>query len=237
MALSDLDDNIDNLPKDQMIVNVCYTGQNASFATAVINLIGLDPAYTGLEARNLKFGMCSVSTDGSLPETDKWISAVAEDEFAESLEQTANTVDTVQEYPNPGTGATTLAGIIKANLDAAASGWNLKAADVFSAPDNYFVINYWPEDQYLNPGHVPGAYQFSPKSSLKTDGKLNLLPADETVVIYCYTGQTSAQVTAYLRLLGYDAKSLLYGVNGFAFNLCPGTKYHEPENDYSSIVE
>ena len=45
-----------------------------------------------------------------------------------------------------------------------------------------------------------------------------------------------------LRQLGghfkiYDAKSLLYGVNGFAFTVCPGTTYHEPENDYSSIIE
>ena len=31
---------------------------------------------------------------------------------------------------------------------------------------------------------------------------------------YCYTGQTSAVVTAYLRVLGYDAYSLTFGMNG-----------------------
>ena len=35
----------------------------------------------------------------------------------------------------------------------------------------------------------------------------------------------------------YDAKSLLYGVNGFAYTVCPGATYHAPEDDYSSIIE
>jgi len=84
---------------------------------------------------------------------------------------------------------------------------------------------------------IPSSYQFTPKASLSTTVDLDLLPTNETIVVYCYTGQTSAQVTAYLRMLGYDAKSLLYGFNGFAYESCPAAKYHEPENDYSSIIE
>ena len=238
MSLGDIGTQLPSMPKDQLIVNVCYSGQTASFATAVINLAGLDPDYAGLEARNLKFGMCSVTTDtGFIPGTDKWVSQVAEDEWVDALEQTENTATETYEFPEITTGETSLAGIIAAQAAAAASGWNIPAADVFASPDDYFVINYWPMDQYLNPGHVPGAYQFTPKASLATTADLNLLPTDKTIVVYCYTGQTSAQVTAYLRMLGYDAKSLLYGVNGFAFTVCPGTTYHEPENDYSSIIE
>jgi filamentous hemagglutinin family protein len=37
-------------------------------------------------------------------------------------------------------------------------------------------------------------------------------------VIYCYTGQTSAYLTGYLRVLGYDARSLLFGANGMIFD-------------------
>lgn len=157
--------------------------------------------------------------------------------FADSLEQTENTTSTTHEFPEINTGETSLAAIIAERAGDVASGWTIEAAEVFANADDFFIVNYWPEDQYLDPGHVPGAYQFTPKASLKTTADLNKLPTDETVVVYCYTGQTSAQVTAYLRMLGYDAKSLLYGVNGFAFEVCPGTTYHEPENDYSSIIE
>ncbi len=236
MALTDLDDNIDTLPTDQLIVNVCYTGQNASFATAVMNLVGQDPAYEGLEARNLKFGMCSITTDTNIvPKSNKWASAIEEDEF--TLDTTPASTDTENEFPDPATGETTIAGIVKANLDEAANGWSIDAASVYSSTGDYFIVNYWPAEEYADPGHIPGAYQFTPKSSLKSDESLNLLPTDETVVIYCYTGQTSAQVVAYLRLLGYDAKSLLFGVNGFAYNSMTKSKYSAPVDDYTSILE
>ena len=35
---------------------------------------------------------------------------------------------------------------------------------------------------------------------------------DKPVVVYCYTGQTSSQTTAILRLLGYEAYSLSGGM-------------------------
>ena len=48
---------------------------------------------------------------------------------------------------------------------------------------------------------------------------------DKPVVVYCYTGQTSAHMAAYLRVLGYDAKSLLFGMNGMSYDGMPGTKF------------
>jgi len=75
-----------------------------------------------------------------------------------------------------------------------------------------------------------------PKADLKSNAKLKYLPADKTIVMYCYTGQTFAQVTAYLQLLGYDVKSLLYGVNGFAYNALAAHKYKAPINNYSAII-
>ena len=41
---------------------------------------------------------------------------------------------------------------------------------------------------------------------------------DKPIVVYCYTGQTSGFVTAYLNVLGYDVKSLLFGTNGMIYN-------------------
>ena len=45
------------------------------------------------------------------------------------------------------------------------------------------------------------------------EGSIQTNNPAEDVVTYCYTGQTSAVVTAYLRVLGYEAFSLVYGMN------------------------
>ena len=86
--------------------------------------------------------------------------------------------------------------------------------------DNYFVVNYFGQADYEGtggagvPGHIPGAYQFTPYQSLGMDGLLANLPTDMPIVVYCWTGQHSSQVTAYLNMLGYDAYSLKFGSNG-----------------------
>jgi rhodanese-related sulfurtransferase len=54
---------------------------------------------------------------------------------------------------------------------------------------------------------------------------MKTLPTNQTIVVYCYTGQTSSFVAAYLRLLGYDAKSLSFGANAMIYDTMPGTKF------------
>ncbi len=70
---------------------------------------------------------------------------------------------------------------------------------------------------------------------------LQYLPTDKKIVIYCWTGQTSAQVAAYLRMLGYDAVSMYYGMNGCSFTALPVGKPRygapDPPDAYSSILE
>jgi rhodanese-related sulfurtransferase len=62
---------------------------------------------------------------------------------------------------------------------------------------------------YANPGHIPGAYNYEPASNpFTTPALLTTLPTNRPVVIYCFTGQTSSYLAGYLRMLGYDAKSL-----------------------------
>jgi hypothetical protein len=42
---------------------------------------------------------------------------------------------------------------------------------------------------------------------------LQTLPNDRPILIYSGDGQLSACMTAYLTVLGYDAKTLLFGAN------------------------
>jgi len=218
------------IPTDKTIVNVCYTGQTASYATCLLNLIGYD-------AQNLLFGMCGVDT--SLVNAKKWVSAIAEDEFAAAMVSDVTTATETYDFVSIETGQKDALGILKARAAAAIPmGWSVNAADVFASPDNYFVVNYWPMAEYQDPGHIPGAVCFEPTNAFKADQMLKYLPTgtDKTIVVYCYTGQTSAQVTAYLQVLGYNAKSLLYGFNGMAYNKLGKSKYTVPANDYSSII-
>jgi rhodanese-related sulfurtransferase len=90
--------------------------------------------------------------------------------------------------------------------------------------NSYYTMCYWPEDKYLNNGHLPGAVQYTPKKSLSRATYLNTLPVDRQSVIYCYSGQHSKFVAAYLRMLGYDAKSLAYGANGFIHQVMAETE-------------
>jgi rhodanese-related sulfurtransferase len=59
---------------------------------------------------------------------------------------------------------------------------------------------------------------------LSTD--LTTLPTDKTIVVYCYTGQTSAYVTSYLKTLGYDAKSLVFGANSMIHDVMAAAQNH-----------
>jgi len=217
------------IPKDRAIVNICYSGQGASRVTALLNMLGY-------QAQNLLFAYCSVDT--SITKADKWAGQIKTDEFPD-LETTTNTTTTTYDFPVLETGEETGEAIIKARFSEALSDWGVSAADVWANPNDYFIINYWSAADYANPGHIPGAFQFTPKSSLESGEMLNLLPTDKTIVVYCYTGQTSAQVVTYLRILGYDAKSLYYGVNGFAYHKLDaiGHQYKVPTADYSSILE
>jgi rhodanese-related sulfurtransferase len=125
------------------------------------------------------------------------------------------------------------------DLPAGKSWAIISANDVWADPDDYFIINYWPNAQYEDPGHIPGSFCFEPKGSLEKDAMLDLLPTDKNIVVYCYTGQTSAQVAAYLRVLGYPAWSLAYGINSFATSAMP--RYSAPDDattqDLMSILE
>lgn len=187
---------------DKPILIACVTGQTACFATSLLRLYGYP------EAQALKWGM-----SGWNVAADKWSDNVGDTGDGEL--STAAAPENV-EYNNPtlNTGATTGEAILKARVEAVVAEWGsatVSGANVVASPSNYFVNNYFSADHYTSFGHVDGAVRVNP---LKVaDGSVNFLDPSKTVVTYCYTGQTSAVITAYLRVLGYDAKSMLFGMN------------------------
>ena len=90
----------------------------------------------------------------------------------------------------------------------------ITADEVFSDPRKYYIVNLERKDKYED-GHIPGAIRYKPEATLGFIDEMASVPTDKTVVVYCGTGHNSGFATAYLRLFGYDARTLRYGNNGF----------------------
>lgn len=190
------------------IVMVCYDGQISSYATSLLRLMGYGNVYA------MRWGMSSWNKDFA---KDSWFYNVSS-KFADKLELTENARGTAFGFPSMNTGKSTGTEIMTArfnNLFAAGSSDIFVTADeVFGQPQNYYTINYDRKDKY-DAGHIPGAVRYKPNGTLGIISEMETIPADKNVIVYCGTGHNSGFVTAYLRLFGYNAKTLIYGNNAF----------------------
>ena len=202
-----------NLDTYTKVAVVCYTGQTASFAASILRLLGYSKVFA------LKWGMSSWNEYFA----GKWNTAVASGNSHALDFVTTDTPKAAKgSLPELSTGKTTGQEILEARAAAVlADGFgnaSLTNDAVFASLANYYVVNYWPAAQYTDPGHIPGASQYTPKESMKYAADLTTLPVYQPVVCYCYTGQTSAYLVAYLRMVGYDAKTIMYGTNGMIYD-------------------
>jgi rhodanese-related sulfurtransferase len=208
-----------NLSAKSKVIVTCYTGQSAGLAVAALRLSG----YSNVSS--LKWGMCSWAYPTS------WNNAKIYGQTTPITKQmTANAKNAAGNLPALSTGKTTGAEIFESRLATVLTeGFSvigITRETVYANLSNYYIVNYWPVDQY-NQGHIEGAIQYTPKSDLKLATFLKTLPTNKIIVVYCYTGQTSAQVATYLRLLGYDAKSLQFGANRLFHDTVPASKWDE----------
>jgi rhodanese-related sulfurtransferase len=203
------DDN--NLSASEKVAIVCYTGQTAAYGAALLRLAGYNNVYS------MKWGMSSWNADFSV----KWSANLSNARATQFVTDPA-TKNAAGDLPVLETGFETAEEILNARIDALlVEGFDpakITNATVYDNTANYYLVNYWTEEHY-NIGHIAGAIQYTPGTSWKLDTDLKTLPTDKTIVVYCYTGQTSAYVTAYLKVMGYDAKSLLYGANGMIYDV------------------
>ncbi len=54
---------------------------------------------------------------------------------------------------------------------------------------------------------------------MSLDARLTEIPAGKPVTIYCKSGHTGGNATAYLNMLGYNAHNLMFGAGGFMYSL------------------
>jgi rhodanese-related sulfurtransferase len=206
VPLSDIFDEAPNASGKPILV-VCYTGQSACYATSLLRMAG----YSHTKA--LKWGM----SGWNAATADSWNNATGD-----VAQGNANWVYSAA--PNPDvfedpvitSSSTDGAEILMERLEqVVADGFKgVNGTDVLNNPNDYFINNYFSEADYLGFGHITGAYRIHDQLLLTGGGYLGLDPDSNGVITYCYTGQTSAVITAWLRVLGYDAYSLKFGMNG-----------------------
>ena len=207
------------------IIVVCYSGQSAGHGVCALRLSGFD------DAKVLKWGMSGWgptwsdswdnNTGDAAVDHANWIAApgaIAESkEFADP------------DITETGTGAEILAARVAALLTGGFTPNGVTASDVLANPGNYFVNNYWAATDVQLYGHIAGAYRISPLT-LSGEEYFGLDP-DKPVVTYCWTGQTSSVIAAYLDIIGYDGKTLKNGANAMIYSNLTSHKWATPTVD------
>ncbi len=192
------------------IILVCDDGQVSSYATSLLRIMGYGNVYAmrwGMSAWNDQFA------------SENWKAGLS-GKFESQLEKKENPRPAGQKMPELKTGLSSGSEIaqtrFKEVFQQGTSNVLISADEVFSDPSKYFVINYERKDKY-DDAHVPGAVRYKPNATLGFIQEMGSIPVDKTVVVYCGTGHNSAFATAYLRLMGYDARTLKYGNNSFMY--------------------
>jgi rhodanese-related sulfurtransferase len=192
------------LPQDEPIVVNCYTGQTSSQTVAGLRMLGYD-------AYSLLYGIPSWGVNDKI----KYL-FLANQSGGYAVTQEPATFEDEFEAPAP------LAATVAAAAETYYGGGfkSTKASDVFANlndgddSNNPMILDMRSADDYAL-GHLPGAINVAAKDLFKAD-MLAMLPADQQIVAYCYSGQTASQATAALRLLGYDAYNMQFGMPSWA---------------------
>ncbi len=205
----------------KQILVVCYTGQEAGHGVIALRLSGYS------DAQILKWGMCGWTDDlagkwnsntgdaavdhsswivppGAITSPAEFADPVLESSFTEGADILAERVDAL------------LANGFGANV--------ILNSAVLGNPSDYFINNYIAATDVEHYGNITGAYRLNPFTL--ADGTYKNLDPSQTIVNYCWTGQTSSMLTAYMYVLGYEAKSLKWGMNAMIYSNLTGHKWN-----------
>jgi len=206
------------------ILVVCYTGQTAAHGVVALKL-------SGYQAKVLKWGMSGWRADLSAP----WEGNSGPTNGVTAIGNTnwvSTATATPVKYSTPdltlsGDGANMLKTRINYMIGEGFKG--IANTAVLANPGNYFINNFWDQVDVDHYGHIAEASRIKPLT-ITNDEMLNIDPS-KTVVTYCWTGQTSSMVTAYLNVIGYNAVSLKFGTNGMIYTDLQSHKFVTPTVD------
>jgi rhodanese-related sulfurtransferase len=205
-----------NLDKMERVIITCETGQKASYTAALLRLYGYKNLYA------MVFGM---SGWNSL--CDSWTTNLS-DAKAALFETTEHSRRSIGSLPVISTGKSGAEEILTARvtkvLEDGFDSTFISSNDVFNNLSSYYIIFCGSYEQYIS-GHIPNTINYVLGQDFKLGTYLKTLPTDKQIIVYCATGQTSAQVASFLRVMGYNARSVLFGNNGMNYSSMQGKKF------------
>ncbi|MBN1837620.1 MAG: sulfurtransferase, partial [Spirochaetales bacterium] len=186
--------NLKYLPHEGQVFVYCYTGQTAGQTVGAMNVAGI-PAQSIRFGWNL--GISKVEGVDKVTTT-----APAELNKSRTYEVVPALEAAYKAYFNDMAGK---AGTRFANNIIAEA----EAKKILDAKDRNVTFVSIRQAKDYAAGHIPGAVNIPWGKGMHE--MFSTLPARNTLIVYCYTGQTAGQAVATLRLLGYDAVSLRGG--------------------------
>ncbi len=215
---------ISNINKYQKIILVSTDGQSAAYYTCLLQLYGIKNTYS------LNFGMAQWNHTFS----DVWKQNIHNSAVVKYLEDShIYPSDANNKLPNVNFNLPN--GTVEDNvhdliLQKIKEGFvndktfvTVSGEPIFNDEDisKFYIICYGKQRLYdyikffpYPSGHFHNTYYYK-QGDFKSTKFLQSLPNDKRIVIYTVSGQVSAFLVAYLRLLGYDAMSLSFGANSF----------------------
>jgi len=136
----------------------------------------------------------------------------------------APTTTTTTEAPTTTVAALDEADVLGEHINAQLADWGpVMAADALfenlsdgDASNDPFIVSVRSAEHYAL-GHIEGAINI-PWRSIADDASLAMLPTDQQIVVYCYTGHTGQVAATLLRTFGYDVVNLKFGMMGWSDN-------------------
>jgi rhodanese-related sulfurtransferase len=213
-------DSLNLLIPFKRIVIVSKNGQSSSYFTCILRIAGYTNVYS------LNYGMAS----WNIVFSDEWLQALGTSGNIFSYNNDNYPKNDLHSLPkiNFPSGLNTLKDKINYRLEKILED-GFKEDNVFvrsletENQGTYYLICYGKGRLYFAPmfvqlgtlGHPPNTvwYSSNPLFEFRSTRDLQTLPNNTEILIYSGDGQLSACMVAYLRFLGYDAKTLLFGAN------------------------
>ena len=201
------------------IILVSKNGQSAAYYTCLLRLGGFNNVYS------MSFGLASWNEFFA----DEWLSVLGNDpevQYYTNIQRFKNELNPLPDinFENP---EASLKDRVNSRIkEIISQGFieDIHFQKFTSAIPSEYVICYGKTSRLyyarsIGPlarrGHNGKAifYQADPKFELRSTDSLQTLPNNSPILIYDGTGELSACMVAYLRILGYDAQTLIFGAN------------------------
>ncbi len=210
------------------IILISNNGQSSAFYTCLLRLYGFENTYS------MSYGMAAWNNAFS----NEWLSALQQNN--EFLDEFTNYFVPLPQYstlPEVSLSQSSVGESAKQRIkdlmqidynDNLGDGENTATIDyvsLMSTSGNYFIVCYDAGLLYNDRAEGLKHPQSSvllhsyPGVDLSSSKFLQVLPPHRKIILYSTNGELSAFAVAYLRVLGYDAKSVLFGANNMFYNI------------------